>query len=312
MAINVLVIGDVMLDQYMKGSVRRKSPEADIPVLDQVKTRIEVGGAANVALNAKLLDCNVHLIGVVGRDVKAKTLSSLLYQHNINASLIEDESRPTTVKTRIFNNSDQIVRVDEESTADIDAIIQEEVLTQLDNLLSIQKFHVAILQDYNKGVLCAKLIPQIISKLKTKGIFIAVDPKEKNIELYQGVNLFKPNLNELKKWGSIEKSKKFNKNWVERLAEELREKICAEKVLVTLSENGCFYTSKNTSAFKSAIPIEVADVCGAGDAVMVVAALATFENKTIDEILSISVKAGRIVCLKEGVSTISMEELNEK
>jgi rfaE bifunctional protein kinase chain/domain len=310
MNLKVIVIGDVMLDQYLYGTVRRKSPEADIPVLDQLNYKIEVGGAANVALNAKLLDCDVHLVGVVGQDEKATKLESILHSHGIKTSLIEDHNRPTTVKTRLFNGNEQLVRVDEESTEDIDDDIQSTLINKISDVISEEKYDIAILQDYNKGVFCNTNIIEIITLLKSKDIFIGVDPKKENFECYKHVDLFKPNLNELKQWAEIEKEKKYSKNWVEKIGTKLRNEISAKTVLITLSEHGVLYLSENKTFHKPSIPIDVVDVCGAGDAVMMVSAIAAYKNKTGEEILSLCVRAGKIVCLKVGVSSISSAELH--
>lgn len=305
----VIIIGDVMIDQYLQGEVRRKSPEADIPVLDKVTTRAEAGGAANVALNAKLLDCEVHLVGIVGEDEKASKLLKLVKKHGITTHFISDSSRPTTVKTRVFNGDYQVIRVDEESTEDIDENVQKQLLSEIEKCLSENSFDIAILQDYNKGLFCKKNIKKIISLLQNKNIFIGVDPKNKNIECYQNVDLFKPNFNELRNWAE-EENEKFDLKSVKRLGKALKEKIKAKNVLVTLSEHGAMYFSKDEIIHQKSIPIKVADVCGAGDAVMMVSAIAAFQNKSIPDILELCVKTGKIVCLKKGVSTISSGELH--
>jgi len=307
---NILVIGDVMIDQYMKGTVTRRSPEADIPVLEQVITISEPGGAANVAMNAAMLGSSVTLLGVTGSDSKANKLVDLLKQKSIRAEFITDDTRPTTVKTRVFNGSSQIVRVDEESTSDCNENISYEIEKRLLNLLSEQKFDIAILQDYNKGVLHEKNIETIVHILRSKGIFIAVDPKKKNFTCYEGVDLFKPNLSEMLHWTGKTVGKEFNLMEIKVIAENLRKEIVTATLLVTLSENGALLTTEKSSYYQEAIPLDIVDVCGAGDAVITVSSMALKQGLDPADTLRYCVESGKIVCEKVGVSGITSAELH--
>ncbi len=308
---NILVIGDVMVDQYMKGVVRRKSPEADIPVLDQVTTIMEPGGAANVSLNAIILGSKATLIGVIGNDEKGLKLQSILEEKSISTEFIKDNTRPTTVKTRVFDGNKQLIRIDDESTIDCSEEIQKELIQKVKEIVNKEKFDIAILQDYNKGVLTKNTISKIIAILKSKNIFIAVDPKKKNFECYMDVNLFKPNMNEMLFWAKMDAKTEFDKNFIEKIGKNLRSEIASTTLLVTLSEHGAMYFSKKASYYKEAIPMEVVDVCGAGDAVILVAAMADFQNLNPSEVLEYCVKTGKIVCGKVGVSGITSVELHE-
>ncbi len=307
--INVLVIGDVMVDQYLYGNVFRKSPEADIPVLEQTSTIIKAGGAANVALNARLLDCSVTLIGLVGEDEKAKEIQAIVEREGIEAHFIIDRKRPTTVKTRVFNGHEQLVRVDKESTDECSEEVNQLLIQKIKETLHSGSFDIAILQDYNKGVFGAHNIRDMIRILKDHKIFIGVDPKKKHYEQFAGVDLFKPNMNELLHWAKKEKPKEFHKKYMQPIVEKLREFLGAKVVLTTMSEHGIFYAEEGQTYYERSIPVEVVDVCGAGDAVMMVSALCVFSGKTPKETLSLCVKTGKIVCMKVGVSGIRSGEI---
>ena len=307
---NILVIGDVMIDQYMKGVVKRRSPEADIPVLEEVRTISEPGGAANVAMNASLLGSKVTLVGVTGEDQGAKKLRKILSEKSIRAEFITDTTRPTTVKTRVFNGPNQVVRVDEESTDDCSSYITKLLEARIKEVISKEKYDIAILQDYNKGVFHKENISNIVQILKSNGIFIAVDPKKKNFNYFSGVDLFKPNLSEMLHWMGRSTSDKFDLHEVKKLAKALYDEIACTTLLVTLSEHGALLLQGDTSVYKKSIPLDVVDVCGAGDAVITVGSMAKFQNLTNEIILEYCVKTGRIVCEKVGVNGITSAELH--
>lgn len=307
---NILVIGDVMIDQYMKGVVKRRSPEADIPVLEEVHTISEPGGAANVAVNASMLGSKVTLVGVTGEDQGALKLIKLLNERSIRAEFVTDRTRPTTVKTRVFNGPTQLVRVDEESTEDCNSYISKIVEDRITDLVSKEKYDIAILQDYNKGVFHKKNITNIVQILKSNGIFIAVDPKKKNFNYFSGVDLFKPNLSEMLHWMGRSSFDEFNLVEVKELAKTLYNEIACTTLLVTLSEHGALLLQEDSIDYKKSIPLEVVDVCGAGDAVITVGAMAKFQNLTNEIILEFCVKTGRIVCEKVGVNGITSAELH--
>ena len=308
--LHVLVIGDVMIDQYLHGQVFRKSPEADIPVLENVLTEKKLGGAANVAKNLVALGAKATLLSVCGDDHNQILLGQLLEQEGINSRLISDPSRKTTVKTRVFSDRQQIVRVDEEDQHDIGEYINESLIGYLEEIIRAAKIDVIILQDYNKGVLCQKNIRRIISIAKEAEIFIAVDPKNKNIVEYRSVDLFKPNLNELANhYPNLSLQEDFQLNVVTKMAEALREEIAARTILVTLSDHGAMILTDKDSYYKDAEIIDIVDVCGAGDAVIAICAMLLLKGINGDELLTYCNQTGRIVCQKTGVAPIHINDL---
>lgn len=308
--IRVLVVGDVMIDQYMWGKVYRNSPEADIPVLEEVKIEQKLGGAANVANNLKDLGADVFLLSIVGDDKGAEQITTLLAKSNIRHQLVTDKSRPTTVKTRIFKDSEQLIRVDQESTSEM-SIEQDEIfLTNYQKAIAEFKPDILIMQDYNKGVLTQYNIPLLIKYAKEHSIFISVDPKKKNFALYQNVDLIKPNLKEL--YHQIrpqEEDIPFQPEWIAEEATKLLHKMSVGIFLVTLSEHGAMICSEKESTLKEADPIEIVDVCGAGDGVIAVATLMAHKGASNERILHYTNKTGRIVCQKTGVAGIAIDEL---
>lgn len=309
--LHVLVIGDVMIDQYMNGNVFRKSPEADIPVLENVTLLKKLGGAANVAKNIFHLGAKASLLSVCGDDNNQEHLLSLLKKYQISAYLIKDSDRQTTIKTRVFADKTQLVRVDQEDKQELSEKINNQLLESFENILKKEQIDILLLQDYNKGVLGKQNISKLIKMAKSKGIFIAVDPKVDNFYEYKEVELFKPNLKELNtQFPNAPTEKGFNVVGAKILAEKVRSEIVAKTILVTLSEHGAMLLTETESYYKATKTIDVVDVCGAGDAVMAVTAMAMFKGIENDEILELCNETGRIVCEKTGVESIHISELN--
>ena len=193
----VCVVGDVMVDAYMWGHVHRISPEAPVPVVEVSRKEQRVGGAANVVKNLSALGAEVDLISVVGDDQAGRDLTSLLATM-CTPHLSLDPSRPTTVKTRVISGGHHVVRVDEESTAEVSSEVSQEALLALKALLNGDlKPDVVILEDYDKGLMTESLVGQIIEACRHAGVPVTVDPKLKRFSAYRKVDLFKPNLKEL-------------------------------------------------------------------------------------------------------------------
>ena len=187
-ALHVMVIGDLMLDQYIKGTVSRISPEAPVPILDQSARETKLGGAANVAANLISLGAQTTLVGVVGDDIEQAKMEALISETQIQSQLIKDPTRPTTLKTRLLADNQQVLRVDKESTRDISQAIVEKLISAVAHLLTSGTIDFVILQDYNKGVFTPYSIPRIIKLCQENGIGVGVDPKIKNIEHYAGAS----------------------------------------------------------------------------------------------------------------------------
>src|SRR6478752_4515379 len=195
----VAIIGDVMLDTYWWGNVERISPEAPVPVVALKKKELRVGGAANVALNSVSLGAQTTIISVVGKDDDGKELLKLLEQNKINTShIIQSEKRITTNKTRVMSRNQQMVRLDAEITTDLDKELEDQLLKEVKDYFATHKPDILIFEDYNKGVLTARVIEALIQLCKEYDVVTSVDPKKKNFLAFKGVTIFKPNLKEVK------------------------------------------------------------------------------------------------------------------
>ncbi len=236
---NVLVIGDVMLDAYYFGKVSRISPEAPVPVVEINKKETRLGGAANVALNLVALDANVTLCGCYGNDDAGKQLTKLLKEHNIDASgMFVSKTRPTTIKTRVIGNNHQMIRIDEEVTNELSQSDKKIFTDKLLQIINSKKIDVIVFEDYDKGLLSADLISQIINTANDLKIPTVVDPKKNNFLSYKNVTLFKPNLKEIKEGLKID----FDVNKESELKaalKQLQTNLNCEGILLTLSEKLC-------------------------------------------------------------------------
>jgi D-glycero-beta-D-manno-heptose-7-phosphate kinase len=311
--LNILIIGDVMVDSYLWGKVERISPEAPIPIVALKKRENRMGGAANVALNIKAMGANPILCSIIGNDENATIFLDLLEKENIESyGLIQSFERITTTKYRIFGNNTQMLRVDEETDDDISKVEMTGLLEVIDSILTKEHIDCVIFQDYNKGVLCTTLVKEVISKARKLKIPISVDPKKKNFDAFTGATLFKPNLKELKEGLKLDLDHEDREELI-RTAQTLREKLQCEYILATLSERGVLICSDDNMKEKNIyIPAHlrsIADVSGAGDTVISVASLCLAKKRSPYEIAYISNLAGGLVCEDVGVVPVNKEKL---
>jgi rfaE bifunctional protein kinase chain/domain len=307
--IKVGVLGDVMLDTYWWGNVDRISPEAPVPVVALQKQELRLGGAGNVAINLAALGANVSTIGVVGNDDAATQLRQLLIAENINANyLVVDENRPTTNKTRILSKNQQMLRLDAETTNDVDAIVEDNLFQNLEQYLQTEKPQVIILQDYNKGVLTSSLIKKTIELCKQYNVFTTVDPKKKNFFAYKGVTIFKPNLKEVKEGLNIALST-INQDTLAQVHTQLQQQLQHHISFITLSEKGVFYNTQNQSQIIPTHVRNIADVSGAGDTVISVASLVYAATQNMHLAAEIANIAGGLVCEEVGTAPINAQKL---
>ena len=302
----VLIIGDAMIDAYMWGNIHRMSPEAPVPVVEIEKRESRLGGAANVALNIQSLGATPVLFSAIGTDHYGDVFSMLMEKQKLSCEGIQRLSdRNTTVKTRIISDNKHVLRVDEESTK---PITEHFIATELETLIRSKKFDVIIFEDYNKGLLTETLIKKAIQIAKELKIPTIVDPKKDNFFAYKGVDVFKPNLKEIKEGLSVE----FNVLSKTELSENVRlvlEKLNAKSVLLTLSEHGIYFQSKTQILKEAAHKRNIVDVSGAGDTVVSVAALALACGLGSEGLMRIANLAGGLVCEKVGVVPILIEDL---
>jgi len=302
----IAVIGDMMLDIYFWGDVKRISPEAPVPVLEVEDEFYRFGGAANVALNIAKLNGFPQPIGVIGYDNFGTVFNSLLSEQNISHhGIIEDDSRPTTAKTRVIADSQHIVRIDKESKETIGQKIQNKIFEHVKSI--IKNVDGIILQDYNKGVLSSSLIAQLIELANKNKKLVTVDPKFNNFYEYKNVTVFKPNRKEAE--DILGMKIKTNAD-VSFAGNTLLKKLNAKNILLTLGEDGIAVFAKGKPEKRMPTKArKVADVSGAGDTVISTLTLALAAGANIYEASYLANYAGGIVCEEVGIIPIEIDKL---
>ncbi|HPQ08350.1 MAG TPA: PfkB family carbohydrate kinase [Bacteroidia bacterium] len=310
--LNVLIIGDVMIDNYVWGKVNRLSPEAPVPIVNVEKKEMRLGGAANVALNIQSLGANPILCSVIGADFEGNAFIELLKKQKLSQKgILKSRNRPTTIKTRVIGNNHQLIRVDEESDEDITPNETQNLLTLINYIIHHDKIDVIIFEDYNKGVITPKLIQKVVELSKQKEIPVCVDPKKKNFHAYKSVTLFKPNLKEFKEGLKID-SDELSINELQKLTSSYRVKQKIESVLITLADKGVIINTRTSKHHIPAHVRKIADVSGAGDTVISVAALCLAMQCDPFLTASLANLAGGLVCEEVGVVPINKTRfLNE-
>ena len=305
----ILVIGDVMIDAYLRGKVNRVSPEAPVPIVSLEKEEDRLGGAANVAINLVSMGAKPIICSVVGDDAQAVTLQELLKTAAVSAEgLVCSSNRITTVKTRIIGNNQQLLRIDSEQTH---AISQEEEAALIQKIKALIDTGVdgIIFEDYNKGVLTENCISQIIAYANANKVITAVDPKKENFLAYKNVTLFKPNLKELKEGLGLDFSFSQEKSKFEDAIALLEKELNNSISFVTLSEYGVFIKKEAQQSYFQAHLRNISDVSGAGDTVISVATLCLVAGFSMELIAQIANIAGGLVCEKSGVVSIEKDQL---
>lgn len=319
--LKVLIVGDVMLDAYIWGKVERISPEAPVPIVHVRKREKRLGGAANVALNVQAMGATPLLCAVVGEDYAGEDFIRLLHEQQISArGIVKSSQRVTTVKERIIAGSQQMLRVDSEDDELLDDADREALYEVVQE--AMQEADVVIFQDYDKGVLSEKLIQRIIALANQKGIPTAVDPKRRNFLHYRKATFFKPNLKELREGLQAEKLALLKEKHETSLTFEqavvqastrLKELLEVNTTFITLSEKGVYidatYQGKEERHIIPAHIRQIADVSGAGDTVISIAALClalALPPRILAELANLG---GGIVCEYTGVVSIQHDRL---
>lgn len=307
--LKVAVIGDVMLDTYWWGGVERISPEAPVPVVALHKKEQRIGGAGNVALNTVSLGAETALFTVTGDDEDADILMGLLQEEHIDTKyIIKSNERITTNKIRIISRNQQMMRLDSEVTNNISADDEDLLLKNFTSFVKRYQPSVAIFEDYNKGVLTENIIHRIIAVCKENNIVTTVDPKRKNFFTYKGVDIFKPNLKEVKE-GLNMLFDEVNEELLKRIHHEMHEFLQHRISLITLSEKGAYVQKGNFARIIPSHLRNIADVSGAGDTVIAVASLIYAATRDVTLTAEISNLAGGIVCEDVGTVAISKDRL---
>jgi rfaE bifunctional protein kinase chain/domain len=307
--IKVGVIGDVMLDTYWWGHVERISPEAPVPVVAFDSKEDRIGGAGNVALNLASLGANVSILTVTGADENGDRLKKLLAENNINTNwILQHRSRITTTKTRIISRNQQMLRLDAEVTKDLSGEDENALLKNVEAYITAEKPQAIIFEDYNKGVLTELVIKQVIALCKKYGVITTTDPKRKNFFSYEGVDIFKPNLKEVKDGLNL-LLEEINTETLNDIHQQLLQKLHHSISFITLSEKGVFYQHNNSHRIIPSHLRSIADVSGAGDTVIAVASLVYTATKNVDLMAEVANIAGGLVCEDVGTVAINKERL---
>jgi rfaE bifunctional protein kinase chain/domain len=308
---HILVIGDVMLDRYIRGRVDRISPEAPVPVLQWQSTESRLGGAANVALNLRRLGARVSIAGRVGMDASGDKMTQMLTEEGIDHDLmLSSKGSPTTVKTRIIGGHQHLLRIDEEEHHELTDKDLEDFMARLPLLWDADAPDAIILQDYNKGFLSVNLITAIMAFAKARHVPVSVDPKDLNFFAYDGVTIFKPNLRELR--AKVSFPVEAGLQSLDQAATEINATLNSSLTAVTLSEHGIFLSSQDESGCYPTEVRTVVDVCGAGDAVISVLTLAYLMGANLSLMATLANTAGGVVCGSVGVCPVDVQRMESE
>lgn len=307
--ITPLVIGDVMVDSYLWGEVNRISPEAPVPIINVMHSEDRLGGAANVIRNFISLGAKSILCSVIGDDHTGKIFTERLNKSGLDDNgIVVSNERPTTRKTRVLGEHQQMLRIDEEDTNPLSENEEIDLMEKIAFHLNNSKIDVVVLEDYNKGVLTKNVISQTIKWSQEKGIPVTVDPKKLNFWEYKNVDLFKPNLREIEE-GLKREVDPTDKSQLDNAYSSLVEKMNIKMALITLSEHGVYINKQGNSELIPAEKREIADVSGAGDTVIAVASICVALNMEPELIARLSNLAGGLVCERIGVVPITAQTL---
>lgn len=302
---NVVVLGDVMLDEFVWGDVTRISPEAPIPVVEVQRESVHLGGAANVLANLISLGARGSVAGVVGDDRAAEQLRSSLRQiSSQDGNLIPDESRPTTIKTRIIAHSQPVVRADRESRAPIGPVIEDRIISQLK--ASLPEADAFVVSDYDKGVVTPRILETVLPLAYDRAP-VLIDPKLRNFQCYRPATLITPNHLEALR---IINSEDDSDGGLHRAGARIRDEVNCDAVLITRGARGMMLLEGNgTPVYVKTIAREVYDVTGAGDTVIAALASALSAGASMVEAASFANHAAGIVVGKVGTATVTPQEL---
>jgi rfaE bifunctional protein kinase chain/domain len=310
----ILVIGDVMVDSYLFGTVERISPEAPVPVVNVKERTNRLGGAANVALNLRALGIKPLLCSIVGNDLKGQEFIQLLDDAEIPSNnIIKSNNRITTTKFRVIGNSTQMLRVDEEVTDELNPEDETLLIKSITDTVEKDTIDAIIFQDYDKGVVTSQVIERTIRLARQNNIPVIVDPKRRHFHHYKGATLFKPNLKELREGLNTEVSYEVEGS-LEKAADVLHQNLETPYVMITLSGAGIFISERleNGQSQRSRVRAHrrsIADVSGAGDTVVSVAAAcfaAGLDARLAAEVANL---AGGLVCEEVGVVPVDKDLL---
>jgi len=303
---NVVVLGDVMLDEFVWGDVTRISPEAPVPVVDVKRESVHLGGAANVLANLVSLGARGSVIGVIGNDRAGDQISSGLRELNPHAEahLIVDESRPSTTKTRIIAHSQLVVRADRELRTPVNADVEQQIIAHLKD--SVAHADALVISDYDKGVVTPRVLAEVLPFAHER-IPVLIDPKLRNFDSYRPATLVTPNHHEALRMSGTEED---SDEGLQEAARIIQNKLACDSVLITRGDRGMMLMEGDAApVYVDTVAREVYDVTGAGDTVIAALASALAAGASMVEAAVIANHAAGIVVGKVGTATASPAEL---
>jgi D-glycero-beta-D-manno-heptose-7-phosphate kinase len=303
----IVVLGDVMLDEFIWGNVSRISPEAPVPVVNIQRESTRLGGAANVLANVSALGANANVIGVVGADAAAEKLRDGLRQTGgaqTDEMLIEDENRPTTIKLRIIAHNQMVVRADREHRGQVNGAVEARIISTAKE--AIDNAQALVVSDYDKGVITPKILSEVLPFAYGR-IPVLIDPKLKNFDAYRPANLVTPNHHEALKVSNLEED---NDETLQQAARLIRARLSCDAVLITRGESGMMLVEGDApTVYVETAAQEVFDVTGAGDTVIATLAAAMAAGASMTEAAVLANHAAGIVVGKVGTAIASAEEV---
>lgn len=300
------VLGDVMVDRYLWGRVERISPEAPVPVVEVERESFSLGGAGNVAANLTSLGAKAVLFSVCGTDPDGRTLREALETRGVDAAaLIEDATRPTTVKTRIIAHSQQVVRADRESRDDLNGGGLDRLVASITS--EVSKCEALVISDYGKGVIHPATLAPAIAAAKKAKIPICVDPKESHIDHYRGVSILTPNQHEA---GYVQGKRIVDEESLASVGRDLLQRTAADALLITRGPQGMsLFERGGRVTYLPTVAREVYDVTGAGDTVVSVVALALAAGADFPTACHLANHAAGLVIREVGTASTTPERL---
>lgn len=300
----VLIVGDLMLDEFIWGKVGRISPEAPVPVVEVLEETYRLGGSGNVAANIQALGGNPILVGILGKDSASERVIELLRQAGVEVSGILRDDRPTTVKTRIIAHSQQVVRTDRESRTALSHELNASLAASL--LSFLPEASAIVVSDYDKGVVNRELLSTILPKSRSVGVPVFLDPKVHHADYYRPITAITPNQREAELLAGMPIE---DVSSLEEAGHRILRKFQCEYALITRGEEGMSLFNASSAVHLPTFAREVFDVTGAGDTVIAALAMSCAGGATIEESSVLANHAAGIVVGKVGTATASRSEL---
>lgn len=301
----ILVLGDVMLDEFIWGRVRRISPEAPVPVVEVTKQTLALGGAGNVASNLVAMGATATAVGVIGDDSDADRLRAVFRELGVASDqLITDATRPTTVKTRIVAHNQQVVRADRESRSPVSTVIEERIIESF--LAELEFADAVVVSDYGKGLLTAGVLTRVLAAARQRGSMVCVDPKMRGFNDYQPVTVITPNNQEAGEASGIDIE---DEQSLVEAGRKLLGALDCRAVLITRGEEGMTLFTNDAVTHIPTVAREVFDVTGAGDTVIATLALALACGASFEEAAVLANHAAGVVVAKLGTASVTRAEL---